>query len=95
MQTPSKLILAILLVGCLMDFPYYYYQFVRIVATIVFAYLAFTANEQQSKNNVVIYIADAILFQPFAKIAFGRTIWNIVDIVVATELLLSILKQKK
>ncbi len=36
-----------------------------------------------------IYVALALLFQPFFKIALGRQVWNIVDIVVAVGLLVS------
>lgn len=59
-----------------------------------FAYLVFSANEQNKKNEVFIYIALAILFQPFVKIALGRTIWNIVDVIVGVGLLLSLATHK-
>jgi hypothetical protein len=45
-----------------------------------FVYLAYSANEQHHKNEMFIYIALA-LFQAFFKIALGRTIWNIVDVI--------------
>jgi predicted membrane protein len=86
---------AILLLLCLLDMPYGYYQFVRYAAMVAFAYLAFSANEQNNKNEVFVYIALAILFQPFLKIALGRTLWNIVDLVVGLGLLISIIKPKK
>ncbi|MDP5010782.1 MAG: hypothetical protein NWQ47_06070 [Crocinitomicaceae bacterium] len=92
MNTAIKLILAILLFGCLVDFPYGYYQFVRFAAMVGFGYLAYSANEQKFKNEAFIYLALAILFQPFIKIALGRTIWNIVDVLVASGLLLSLFK---
>jgi hypothetical protein len=74
---------------------YGYYQFVRFAATAAFAYLAYSANEQSKKNEVFIYIALALLFQPFVKIALGRTIWNIVDVVVGLGLLISLIPTKK
>ena len=69
---------------------YGYYQFVRFTAMIGFAFLAFIANKQKNKNEVFIYIALALLFQPFIKIVLGRTIWNIVDLVVGVGLMFSI-----
>lgn len=87
------IIVAVLLFLCLLNMPYGYYQFVRYVAMVSFAYLAYTANEQNNKNEVFVYIALAILFQPFIKIALGRTIWNVVDLVVGVGLLLSLLKE--
>ena len=59
-----------------------------------FAYLAYSANQQTNKNEVFIYIALAILFQPIFKIALGRTIWNIVDVIVGIGLVLSIFQNK-
>jgi len=56
------------------------------------AFLAFDANSKNKNNEVFIYIALAILFQPLIKIALGRIIWNIVDIVVGIGLLLSLYK---
>ena len=34
----------------------------------------------------------ALLFQPFYKIALGRTVWNVVDVVVAAGLLYLMVK---
>jgi hypothetical protein len=75
--------------------PYSYYQFVRFVAMVSFAYLAHAANEQSNKNEMFVYIALALLIQPFIKIALGRTIWNIVDVSVGGGLLLSLTTTKK
>lgn len=85
-----KLFVSIILLLCLFDMPYGYYQFVRFATMIGFAYLAFLANKQNNKNEVFIYIGLVILFQPFVKIALGRFIWNIVDLVVGVGLLFSI-----
>lgn len=86
MEKGIKIILAILLLLCLLDWPYGYYQFVRYAAMVGFAYLAFNANEKQNNAQVFIYIALALLFQPFFKIALGRVLWNVVDVVVAMGL---------
>jgi hypothetical protein len=45
---------------------------------------------------MIIAIALAILFQPFAKIALGRTLWNVVDVIVGIALIVSmVIKPKK
>lgn len=44
---------------------------------------------------MIIYAALAILFQPFFKIALGRELWNIVDVVIGTGLLVSVFQNKK
>jgi hypothetical protein len=79
-----------LLFLCLADFPYGYYQFVRFAATVGFGILAYLANEKGNKTEVVIYIILAVLFQPLLKIHLGRTLWNIVDVIVGIGLVVSI-----
>ena len=86
MEKSLKIILATLLLLCLLDMPYGFYQFVRFAATVGFAYLAYSANEQNCKNEMLIYIALSILFQPFIKIALGRTIWNIIDFIAGNRI---------
>jgi len=81
-----KTALAILFFLCLLDMPYGYYQFVRFVALIGFGILAYKANEQNEKTEMIIYGSLALLFQPFFKIALGREIWNIVDVIVGVGL---------
>ena len=95
MDKVIKIALAILLLLCLINLPYSYYQFVRFAAMVGFAYLAYSVNEQGSKNEVFVYIALVLLFQPFLKIALGRTLWNIVDLIVGAGLLLSLAIRKE
>ena len=90
MVTLIKIILAILFFLCLLEMPYGYYQLVRFAALIGFALLAHNSNEQAQKTEVIIYVCLAILFQPFVKIALGRQLWNIIDVVVGIGLIVSI-----
>lgn len=89
-----KFALAILFLICLLDMPYGYYEFVRFVALIGFGILAFKANENESTIEMIIYGGLALLFQPFFKIALGREIWNIVDVVVGIGLIASLIISK-
>lgn len=75
-----KIVLAILFFVCLADVPYGFFQLVHYAAMIGFAYLVYVANKKNNDNEIFIYSALTILFQPFVKIAFGRTVWNIVDV---------------
>jgi hypothetical protein len=75
--------------------PYGYYQFVRFAALLGFVILAYQANEQQNKTEMIVYIGLALLFQPFVKVALGRTMWNIVDVIVGIGLLVSLFMCKK
>lgn len=95
MKNTLKIILAILLLICLFDMPYGYYQFVRFVAFAVFGYFAFVEFQANRNEIAFVYGALALLFQPFLKIALGRTMWNMVDLIVAGVLVLSVFIHKK
>ena len=95
LEIGSKISLTILFLFCLLDMPYGYFQIVRFVALVGFAILAYNANEQGNKREVIIYVCLAILFQPLIKIALGRVIWNVVDVIVAIGLIFSIFTKPK
>ncbi|MCO5287297.1 MAG: hypothetical protein M9898_12870 [Chitinophagaceae bacterium] len=90
-----KIGLSILLLLCLAEMPYGYYQLVRFIALVCFAILAYQANERGSQTEMIIYAALALLFQPIFKIPLGRFIWNTVDVIVAIGLLSSIFIRAK
>ena len=75
--------------------PYGYYQLVRFLALVGFAYLAYHSYQQENKVETFIYVALALLFQPLFKIALGRDLWNIIDVVVGVGLIASLLISQK
>ena len=95
MNTAIKVILAILMFICLADVPYGYFQFVRFAALVGFGILAIAASRDDNQTEMFIYGALALLFQPFFKIALGREVWNVVDVIVGAGLLISIFTSKK
>lgn len=95
MEKIIKIGLAVLMFGCLLNMPYGYYQLVRFIALIGFGVLAYQANQQSRQAEMFIYGALALLFQPFFKIALGRELWNIVDVIVGVGLLVSLAKKNK
>ena len=82
-----KLLLAVLLLLCLAPMPYGYYQLVRIVAMIAFAIMAYQYYEKENVPLAITFGGLALLFQPFIKVALGRTLWNIVDVIVAVVII--------
>ncbi len=90
-----KVVLAFLFFLCLLDMPYGFYQVARFAGLIGFAVLAYQANKQGRQTEMIIYGGLALLFQPFFKIALGRQMWNIVDVVVGIGLLISIFMKPK
>lgn len=93
--TVIKLILSILLVVCVFDMPYGFYQLVRFIALIGFGILAFNANQENKKTELIIYVSLALLFQPFMKISLGRDLWNIIDVIIAVALVSSVFVKNK
>lgn len=93
-----KLIIAILLLLCLADMPYGFYTLVRFVSAFAFAYLSYDYFKSKKDGLGFLFAALAVLFQPFFKIALGRTIWNVVDVIVAVGLvylIVSAFRQKR
>ena len=94
-QTIIKIFLSIIFLLCLLQLPYGYYQAVRFIGMLGFALLAYYSYQQNQKAASIIFIALALLFQPFIKVAFGRTVWNMVDVIVSTGLIISIFLEPK
>lgn len=94
MERLIKIILALLFLLSLLKLPYGYYELVRFLALVGFSVLAYKGYERGHQVQMVIYIALAILFQPLFKISLGRTLWNVVDVVVAVGLLISVFTAK-
>ena len=94
MEKIVKIGLAVLLFVCLLDMPYGYYQFVRVAGTLVFVLFAIQSYNLKSNAMILIYVVLAILFQPFEKIALGRDVWNVLDVIVGVGLLLTALDKK-
>lgn len=90
-----KLGLAILLLLCLLPMPYGYYMLVRFVAMIAFVGMAIDYWQTKRTTLCVVACSLALLFQPFLKIALGRGLWNLIDVVIAVALLYDIIRKKK
>ncbi len=89
-----KVVLSVLFLLCLIDMPYGFYQLIRFIALIGFGVLAYKSYQKERQTEFVIYLILAVLFQPIFKIYLGRTIWNIIDVVVAIGLLYSVVNNK-
>lgn len=94
-KSSIKMFLILLLLCCLFDLPYWYYQLVRIFGTIGFAYLSWKEYKERLKLTPLLLAISAILLNPIIKISFSRNIWQFVDIILAVILLLTLLFEKK
>ena len=87
MMKQVYLILAALMLLCLAPMPYGYYMLVRFVAMVVFGILAYRYYQDNKMVAMWTFGLLALLFQPIYKIALGRMVWNIVDVIVALLLI--------
>ena len=86
----TKLLLTVLFLCCLLDMPYSYYQLVRFVGMTGFIILAYLDKGKENKILMIVWICSAVLINPIFKVALGRKIWNIVDLIWALILLITI-----
>lgn len=89
-----KIILAVLFIACLLDWDYEYYQLIRFLGMVGFGLLAYNDYEK-NKTWFIIWFSSAILINPIFKIALSRELWNIIDIIWAILLILSIFVNKE
>ena len=89
-----KCVLAILLLLCVFKMPYGYYELVRFISLIGFGYLGFISHKKGNQNEMIVYVSLALLFQPFIKVALGKDIWNIIDVLVSIGLIFSIFNKQ-
>ena len=82
------LIISILLLLCLFPMPYGYYTLVRFVSMTAFGVMAYRYYKQHKVALMITFSSLALLFQPLIKITLGRTMWNIVDVIVAILLII-------
>lgn len=95
MKPIIKVIIAVLLLLCLADMPYGFYELVRFAAAAAFAYLSYDYFKAKKDGMGFTFAGLALLFQPFLKISLGKTIWNIVDVIVAIGLICLIINTFK
>lgn len=86
-----KGIIAALLLLCLIDADYGFYQAMRTLVSFGFAYLTYYY-KSGDKTNAIVYLCLLIVFQPLMKIGLGRSIWIVVDVLVAGFLIYQLLK---
>lgn len=85
---------AIILLLCLIPFPYGVYTLVRFIMMILGGFLACHYYSNDKKVLAIVFGSIAFLFQPFFKLALGRELWMIVDVVVAILLIVLAVKKK-
>lgn len=95
MEKTIKIGLIIAFLICLFDMPYGYFQLVRFFGMIGFGILAVGEKDKGNETVFIIFVISAILINPIVKIPLGRTLWNVLDVVWAILLALSLETDKR
>ena len=77
------LALAVMLLLCLAPMPYGFFMLVRFVMMVACGWLAYRYYTMNKVAATWVFGVLALLFQPIYKIALGRTVWNVIDVIVA------------
>lgn len=92
-NTIIKLILSIFFFLALFKMPYNYYELMRFVAMIGFVILGYKELQNENKTYLLIWFSSALMINPFFKLALGRTVWNIIDVIWIVILVFSIFRR--
>jgi hypothetical protein len=87
----TKIVMAAAFLLCLFDLPYGYYQLVRFLAMFAFGFLGFSEHENGNRVWCIVWAASAVLINPIFKISLGRELWNVMDVVWAVLLVVSLI----
>ncbi len=88
-----KLLISIMLIVCLLPMPYWYYNVVRFFCTLWSVSIAFGYIQKLNLSWMVFYMIIANLFNPFIPIYLEKLTWNVIDVLLASILLLTSGKQ--
>ena len=89
-----KVILAVILILCLFEWNYGFYQLVRFLGFVGFSILAYQEKEKQN-SWFFIWLFSALLINPFLKVSLGKTIWNVIDVIWAVLLAVNVIYPTK
>jgi len=86
-----KIVLIILCGICLLRMPYGYYVFFRYVSFALFLLFCVDALKRKHINIGIVWAISAFIVSPFVKLALGRTLWNVIDVIWIVIILRSLI----
>jgi len=90
-----KVLLITLFLLCLLKMPYNYYETTRFLGMVGFVIIGYNAYAKDNTIFMIIWFSSALLINPFFKLALGRGLWNIIDVIWVVLLLISLKKVKQ
>ena len=89
-QAIPCIVAAVFLLLALLDWPYGYYQLLRLVVTGAAAWVAYVAYTAKKQWLMVIFIIIALLFNPLAPVHLDRETWAGIDVLCAVGFIVTI-----
>ena len=84
--------LAALLIICMFELPYEYYEIIRFILMAGFAWLAISLKGEEKLGWRFFFGSLALLFNPFFKLKIGADICKVIDGFVSSIILLTVIK---
>jgi hypothetical protein len=94
-ETLIKISISCLLLICLLQLPFGYFQLIRFISVVGFAILAWYSYERKQFPVVIVYLGLAVIFQPLMVVPMEGTRWVFASILVAAGLVISIFVKGK
>ena len=79
----SKIAAILLLVAIIPIWPYFLYQFLKLVVFGAASFSVYLYHKEKNTQWMIIMIIIAIIFNPINPLYFGHFLWSIVDLIVA------------
>src|SRR5258705_7111050 len=79
----SKIAAIPLLVAVIPIWPYFFYQFLKVVVFGAAAFSVYLYHKEKDMKWVLIMIVIAIIFNPINPLYFGHFLWSVADLIVA------------
>jgi glucose-6-phosphate-specific signal transduction histidine kinase len=83
-----QVLLAGLFIGCLLQVPYGYYQFLRLASLPLFGVLAFNEYKRKYYSLTILCVCAALLFNPIIPVYLDRNTWQNIDKLMASLMFL-------
>ena len=85
----SKIATILLLIAVVPIWPYFLYQFLRIIVFGVAVFSSYLYHKEKNTQWMIVMIVVAVVFNPINPLYFGHFLWSLVDLVIAVIFFIS------
>lgn len=78
------MVITVLMLIALADNPHGYYQFLRVATVVLAGFIAYAIYQHDEESKLIwLFVAVAVLFNPFVPIYLDKGTWAVIDLAVA------------